>query len=575
MHRLRNLYGVMELGTRRYLLAALLLMPVVITAEMVTIGAVIPLLALASDQSREPGVVWAGVQLPAIAGASLASVAALLAMAVLAASALRLLLVWVSQRFVTMFGHELATAIFSRMLRQPYSAYLQRNSSEVLSAMEKVQRSVFGVLQPAMQGFIASVIALFIAALLFLIDPLATLAGATCVAAAYTGVYWATRRRLRDNSKVLARQGTQRTKLVQESLGGIRDIILEQSYQVFERQFGKIDIRYRRAAEVNTFIAGSPRYVVEASAVIAILAVVLMMSYRPGELTAAIPVLGALALGAQRLLPLVQQVWTGWASVRGNLHSLLDIAALVEPDADPPAARAAPLPLTDSIVLDRVCYHYDEGSFALRDLSLRIAKGERIGIAGPSGSGKSTFLDLLMGLLEPRSGVLVVDGRPVESSTRAAWQAAIAHVPQAVFLADDTIAANIAFGVVGPVQTERIEIAAQAARLGEFIAALPEGYQTRVGERGIRLSGGQRQRIGIARALYKSASLLILDEATNALDEATEAEVMQSIAELPQSLTIVIASHRRSTLELCDRIVRFESGVIRELRPTHGDAADF
>jgi ATP-binding cassette subfamily B protein len=562
----------MERGTQRYLLTALLLMPIAVVAEMLTIGAVIPLLTLASDEGRESGVIWTGVQLPAMAGTPLAGAALLLAVAALVAAALRLLLVWISQRFVTKFGHELAAAIFSRMLRQPYSAYLQRNSSEVLSAMEKVQRAVFGVLQPAMQGFIASVIALFIVALLFLIDPLATLAGAACVAAAYAGIYWATRRRLRDNSRILARQATQRTKLVQESLGGIRDIILEQSYDVFERQFGEIDSRYRRAAAANTFIAGSPRYVVEASVVVAILAVVLLMSSRPGELAAAIPVLGALALGAQRLLPLVQQAWTGWASVGGNLHSLLDVAAFVEPAAAPPGARTAALPLTDSIVVDRVSYRYDQGTFTLRDVSLRIVKGERIGIAGPTGSGKSTFLDLLMGLLEPNSGAIVVDGRPVERTTRPSWQAAIAHVPQSVFLADDTIAANIAFGVAGPIQRERIRSAAEAARLGEFIAALPDGYQTHVGERGIRLSGGQRQRIGIARALYKTASLLILDEATNALDEATEAEVMQSIAELPQSLTIVIASHRRSTLEQCDRIVRFENGAIRELNRTDEDA---
>lgn len=574
MHRLRCLYGLMERGTRRYLLAALLLMPVAIVAEMLTIGAVIPLLALASDKGREPGAVWAGIQLPLIASTPLVGAAVLLAMAALVAAALRLLLVWISQRFVTKYGHELAGAIFSRMLRQPYSVYLQRNSSEVLSAMEKVERSVFGVLQPAMQGFIASVIALFIAALLFLIDPLATLAGASCVAAAYAGIYWATRQRLRANSRILARQATQRTKLVQESLGGIRDIILEQSYEVFERQFGEIDIRYRRAAAANTFIAGSPRYVVEAAVIVSILAVVLTMSSRPGDLAAALPVLGALALGAQRLLPLVQQAWSGWASVGGNLHSLLDVAAFVEPAAAPPGERAAPLPLTASIVLDRVSYSYDGGSFALRDVSLRIAKGERIGIAGPTGSGKSTFLDLLMGLLEPRSGAIVIDGRPVERANRSSWQAAIAHVPQSVFLADDTIAANIAFGAAEPIEMERIESAAEAARLGEFIAALPEGYQTRVGERGIRLSGGQRQRIGIARALYKTASLLILDEATNALDEATEAEVMQSIAELPLNLTIVIASHRRSTLERCDRIVRFENGAIRGLDRTDEEATD-
>ena len=562
MHGLHRFYGLMTRGTRRRLLGTVLLMPVAIVAEMVTIGAVWPLLAIASGQDDEPTSAWFREWLMTATDRPLVAAAAALALAALTAAAVRLLLVWTSQGFVTKFGHEIAAAIFRRMLHQPYDAYLQRNSSEFLSAMEKVQRAVFGVLQPAMQGLIAAVIAVFIAALLCVIDPLATLAGAASVAAAYAVIHLATRRRLRLNSQILAQQATQRLKIVQESLGGIRDIILEQSHEVFERQFRDIDSRYRHAAAANAFIGTTPRYVVEASVIVAILTIVLVMSARPGGLIAAIPVLGALALGAQRLLPLVQQAWIGWSSVSGNLQSMRDVAAFVEPAPAQPRPRAVALPFSEGIVLDRVSYRYQGGPFALRDVSLRIDKGERIGIAGATGSGKSTLLDIMMGLLKPDSGAILVDGRLLDHDTRTAWQAAIAHVPQSVFLADDTIAANIAFAAVAPIDRERLEKAAQAAQLTEFIAELPDGYETTVGERGMRLSGGQRQRIGIARALYKNASLLILDEATNALDGATEADVMRSIAELPEDLTIIIATHRSTTLAGCGRLLRLQSGSI-------------
>lgn len=564
MQHFRTLYRLMNRATRWRMFATCLLTLLSIAAEIVTIGAVLPLLALASDP--ESGLISPGLRewLSFVGGTPLVGAAMLLALAAVAAAVVRLLLAWTSQSFVMSLGYELATSIFSRILRQPYSAYVQSNSSEALSAIEKVQRVIFGVLQPAMQGLIAAFMAVLIGGVLLVINATATIIGALSVAAAYTAIHWATRRRLRANSRVLAEEMTQRTKLIQEALGGIRDIILEQSYGLFEAKFGQIESRFRRAAAVNFFIASSPRFIVESAVIVAISAVILVMSARPGDLVEAIPVLGALALGAQRLLPLVQQAWSGWSNAGGNFQLLADIVALVEPAAPPSPTRAVPLPFSQAIVFDRVSYRYEGGHFALKDISFRIAKGQRIGVAGTTGGGKSTLLDLLMGLLEPDQGAIVIDGKPLDAATMPSWQAAIAHVPQAIFLADDTIAANIAFASVGPIDREGLEQAAEAACLDEFIAELTQGYDTRVGERGIRLSGGQRQRVGIARALYKRASLLIVDEATNALDEATEAAVMRSIAALPETLTIVMATHRLSTLESCDRVLRIEGGVLVE-----------
>jgi ABC-type multidrug transport system fused ATPase/permease subunit len=249
----------------------------------------------------------------------------------------------------------------------------------------------------------------------------------------------------------------------------------------------------------------------------------------------------------------------------GAFGLLADVIVLVEAPIieDRAPGEGAPLPFAKAIRFDKVGYRHEDGSFALKAIDLEIPLGARIGITGPTGSGKSTLLDLLMGLLEPDSGTVRVDGRALDADTRALWQAQMAHVPQAIYLSDDSIAANIAFGIpAAAIDRARLAAVAATAQIGAFIADLPDGFDTRVGERGIRLSGGQRQRIGLARALYKQASVLILDEATSALDDATEAAVMRAIMGLGKDITIVLIAHRTSTLSACDRLIRLEEGEV-------------
>ncbi|MFN3388233.1 MAG: ATP-binding cassette domain-containing protein [Allosphingosinicella sp.] len=561
MQALRTLYRLMTGARRRHLAATLALMLLGVVAEMVTIGAVMPLLALAADADTAlvgPRLrAWLGFA----GGDPLVGAAVLLVGAAIAAAAVRLLLAWASNSFVMKLGHEVASAIFSRMLRQPYAVYLRRNSSEILSGIEKVQPVVSGLLQPAMQGTIATGMGLFVAILLFFIDPMAAGIGGLSILVAYAAMSRVTRYRLRGNARIIGRAMTDRTKIVQEGLGGIRDIMIERSQPLFEQRFRAIDARLRRAVAVNAFIAASPRFVIEAAAIVAIALVTLAMSVRPGGIVAAIPVLGALALGAQRLLPLIQTAWHGWTQASGNVQLLKDIAALIETAPEPVRPPAAPLAFRDGLVFDAVSFRYEGGAFALRDVSIAIGRGERVGIAGTTGSGKSTLLDLLMGLLDPDEGAIRIDGKALDDATRPGWQAAIAHVPQAIYLADDSIAANIAFAAAeGGIDMARVRDAARAACLADFIESLPDGYETTVGERGIRLSGGQRQRIGLARALYKGTQVLILDEATSALDEDTERAVLATLAALPGDLTIIMVAHRSSTLDACDRRVRLEGG---------------
>ena len=345
--------------------------------------------------------------LAALGGSPVVGAAILLIVAALGAAMVRLALTWGSQRFVMATGHDMAAAVFGRMLRQPYAEQVRRNSSQTLAAVEKVQGVVFGLLQPAMQGLIGAFIALCVFALLLRIDARAAGLAAFSVALVYVGVSLLVRPRLRRNSEALAGTMVERTRTVQEGLGGIRDIILDRSEPLFEAKFRELDSRYRRAQAATQFVAGAPRFVVEAAGLVAIALVTLAMSLEPGGVVKAIPVLGALALGAQRLLPLLQQAYYGWSLASGNFRAFRDVIDMMEAPIPPPQPEAPPLAFERELAFDRVGFRYPEGRFALVDVSFRIRAGEHVGIAGATGGGKSTLLDLLMGLLEPDEGAIL------------------------------------------------------------------------------------------------------------------------------------------------------------------------
>jgi ATP-binding cassette subfamily B protein len=313
----------------------------------------------------------------------------------------------------------------------------------------------------------------------------------------------------------------------------------------------------------------APRFVIEAAGMILLAALALIIADREGGLAGALPILGALALGAQRLLPLIQQVYYGWSAYAGNravAGDVLNLLGMPVPEhATVVAKRAAPLSFKREIRIEGVSFAYSGRSEpALSAVSLTIPRGARVALIGQTGSGKSTLADLLMGLLEPGSGQILVDGVPLVGEARRAWRQSIAHVPQAIFLADTSVERNIAFGVAPEqIDRDRVVDAARRAELHSFLAGLPDGYQTPVGERGVRFSGGQRQRLGIARAIYKAAPVLVLDEATSALDSATEEAVTQALADLgDRGMTIIMIAHRLSTIENCDIVVRLENGRV-------------
>jgi ABC-type multidrug transport system fused ATPase/permease subunit len=566
------IYGLMNRRRRLQLVATLILMTAGAVAELVTIGAVLPLLALAADPSyfdRFPIVQQVLARVGASAEGNLMVPAAILLIAAAIFSGMmRLALAWTSYRFVYGVGYDISMRVYSRLLRQPYDHYVRQNSSVALAAVQKIYSVVVGIVSPVILAVTSAVISLCIVVFLFVIDPWTAAFATTSVGILYVGISVASKRVLLANSRQISAVHTERLKVVQESWGGMRDIILEHSQPMFERKLAEHEHDMRRLWSVGNFLTDAPRFVVEGIGIIVVALLAVYFSFQPGGLLAAIPVLGALAVGAQRLLPLVQQVYRGWASYSMNSHALKDVLELMSApvsSAKPPAPGDATLPRAITIEARQLWFSYSEDEPVLKGIDLTIRPGERVAFIGKTGSGKSTLVDVLMGLLTPTRGQLLLGGVPMNNSNVSEWQGRIAHVPQAIFLSDDSIAANIAFGSSSDeIDMERVLHAAERADVRSFVEQLPEGFATTVGERGIRLSGGQRQRIGIARALYKNATVLVLDEATSALDAATEASIMESIAGLDRELTIILIAHRLSTVAGCDTVYRLEAGRIAQ-----------
>lgn len=480
--------------------------------------------------------------------------------AALMAGGMRMSLLWVNTRLSFACGADLGIEVYRRTLYQPFAKHVARNSSEVISGISgKSDAVIYGVILPTLLIVSSSILLFAILMALLSIDPTTALIAFLGFAAIYLVVILSTRRKLAANSARIASESTQVVKSLQEGLGGIRDVLLDGTQQVYCDIFRKADLTLRRAQGSNQFISTFPRFGIETLGMLLISALAYSMANNRQAGGVAIPVLGALALGAQRLLPVLQQAYGSWTSIRASQSSLQDLLELLDQPLPAGAGRIEQisLPFQSSLKLDRVSFRYGENlPWVLKDLSLEIGAGETIGFVGTSGSGKSTLLDIVMGLLAPTTGCMSVDGVLINESNVRGWQLHIAHVPQAIFLADSTIAENIAFGVpIDQIDIDRVRKAATQAQISTDIESWPERYGTNVGERGARLSGGQRQRIGIARALYKHADVIVFDEATSALDSETELEVMNAIETLRGQVTVLMIAHRLSTLKGCEKIV--------------------
>jgi len=539
-------------------------------AEMATLGAVLPFLSVLADPEAvfKYSIAQAfGKMLGIASGEQMVLPLTLLFIGITLASAtFRLLLLWLSSRLSHVVGVDLGYKVYLRTLYQPYQTHLMRNSSIIINGItQKVANSIYA-LNMSLTLAISGLLIVTIAVTLFVINPVVALVAVGVFGIGYAVVGMVFRRLLVKNSEVVARNSTQLVQCIQEGVGGIRDVLLDGIQSVYGESYRQISFPFQLANARNTIYSGSPRYVMEAMGMTLIAILAYTLSHQSGGMSGALPMLGALALAAQRMLPNLQQAYAAWAGITGSKASLKDTLELLDQPLPEYASKSEPEPLcfVRNIQLNHVSFCYMEQDIeVLHDVCLDVPKGNKIGIVGATGSGKSTLMDILMGLLDPVKGSVLVDGKCVYGNLLKSWQRSIAHVPQSVFLSDGTAAENIAFGVPRQsIDMERVKQAAVQAQLETFFKGLELGYETVVGERGVRLSGGQRQRIGIARALYKQASVIVFDEATSALDNATERSVMAAIDALDSDLTIFLIAHRLTTVQECDVIIVLDQGHI-------------
>jgi ATP-binding cassette, subfamily B, bacterial PglK len=570
-------WRVLDARHKRRFAVTTLLMFVVSCAEMLSVGAIFPLLALLAAPEkifRYHAAAWIASRLGIESAAELMVPLALaFAAASILAGVMRTLLIHRLNEFSFDVGSDLGVKVYEKVLRAPYAKHVASRSSDQINLITyKTRAMVEGLILPVLflgnSVFMAVLICIAMAA----INAMATFASIIGFTVLYVAVYVLARRATVKCGKEIAEQNAIVVRSVQDGLGGIRDIILDGSYDVYANIFRDADRRLKKAQGLSNFIMQSPRFAMESIGIALIAMLALLLAKGQGGISSVLPTLGALALGAQRLLPVLHQAYSSTSSIKGNARAANDILAILtahdpRDDHAPGKHSTQPLAFRRELVLEHLAFKYrDDLPAVLSNVDLVIPRGARVGIVGVSGSGKSTLIDIIMGLLEPTQGRLLVDGKAIDATCVGAWRGQIAHVPQNIYLADMTVYENIAFGIpMEQIDQARAREAARRAHILDEIERLPEGFDTLVGERGGRLSGGQRQRLGIARALYKKASVIVLDEATSALDSATEAAVISSLYSIGDDVTLISITHRPSTLAGCTEIIQVDAGVVRQL----------
>ena len=542
-------------------------------AEVISFGALIPFLTVLTSPEKLFNNKLIKPILPILninnGTELLLPITILFCVAILISGLMRFTLLWYQTKLSYAVGADFAYKTYRNALYQPYSYQLLQNSSEVITGLGKASSLAGAIILPFFSIISSLLMLLMLLSTLFYINLKIALISISVFVIIYYIIIQTTKKRLSYNSNQISQQSTKMVKALQEGLGGIRDILIDGSQETYCQIFRNADLPTRKAQANSLIIGSSPRFVIEALGMILIAILAYSMSSESLNFYKAIPTIGALALGAQRMLPIVQLIFSSWTLLKSNEASLSDALVLLE-QSSPDLVNLNSInkiSFNYELTLRNLTFKYSkEDKLILNNININIIKGEKIGIIGATGSGKSTLLDLIMGLLYPTSGKLFIDGVEINNNNCRSWQLHIAHVPQAIYLSDSSIAENIAFGVpVHKINLNKVKEAAEKAKIAETIESWKDSYKTLVGERGIRLSGGQRQRIGIARALYKNADFIVFDEATSALDTETENNVMDAIGTLGEDLTILIVAHRITTLKKCNRIISLKNGQVENI----------
>lgn len=489
---------------------------------------------------------------------------------VIATTAFKALTTWAMLRFVTMRQYTLSRRLFKVYLRRPYEWFLSQHSADLgKSVLSEVQQVIVGALVPAMQLCTQAALAILVVALLMVVNPFLSLTVTFVLGGLYAVVMLLSRGYLSLIGADRVRANMERFHICNEAFSGIKDIKLLNLEDAFLTRFQAPSLRFMKHQATSQTINQLPQFAIQAIGISGVLVIILYQLMRNGNNYETVSLLALYAVAGYRLLPALQRIYGSAAQMRFAEPAVdvlyRDLIQAPISTEEKQRQDQPPLRLLQKLEFQDVFYSYPTGAApALNGVNLTIPAWSMVGFVGRTGAGKTTAVDLLLGLLEPSGGRLVVDDIPITGANRKAWQRSVGYVPQHIFIADDSVAANIAFGVEGKeIDMAAVEAAARIANLHEFVIdELEHGYDTMLGERGIRLSGGQRQRVGIARALYRDPDVIIMDEATSALDNITERAVMDAVTNLHSRKTTILVAHRLTTVQRCDRIFVLDKGTI-------------
>lgn len=497
---------------------------------------------------------------------------------------------YVINRFTQMRAHSISVRLFDAFMRHGYEFHLHKHSGEISkSVLDEAGQLVSKIYTPASQLIAQCVVIIMLSALLIAVDPIIALTVTAVFAVLYGSFYWLVRGRLMRMGEERLASNVERYRSVGEALGGIKLVKLLGREAAYVDRFSKASERMARHQSASTTISNLPKFIVESVGFggIILLALVLMAKHgghEAGALSNVLPLLGLYAFVGYRMLPAVQQAYSAATTLRGGSAALHSVYSALEASAHlKPLKReeVGPMALREAISLEDVTFWYQgAGRPSISDVAISIPAGATVGIVGCSGAGKTTLVDLILGLLEPRSGQIRIDGRRIDEGNIRSWQATVGYVPQDIFLVDGTVWENVALGLsLDKIDKAKVRECARMAQALDFIeGTLPQGFDTSIGERGMRVSGGQRQRIGIARALYRDPPVIIFDEATSALDNLTEREVMESIGILRGSKTVLIVAHRMQTIKQCEMLLFMREGRVASVgtyETLYADDAEF
>ena len=481
---------------------------------------------------------------------------------------IRITNLWFNNILAANIGSDFSSQAFKVIMNKPYSFHINSNSSAMINTTTKEVSDTVEIVRLILILTTSLLLVCGLIIGLFIINWQIALLSIFLVSISYFSIASYTKKILLSNSKLILRNNVSLIKATQEGLGAIRDVILHNAQKTYQDLYQASEIPIRLKQAENQSLSAFPRYCLEALGISFIATIAYFLTTKSSSNIEIIALLGSLALAAQRILPAMQQSYAAWASIKSNLAAVDKVIKILNSSTNvisniKPSRK---LVFENEIRLENIKFRYSENTpIVLNEINLTIKKGEKIGIIGETGCGKSTFIDILMGLLEPTSGYIYVDGICVndkaDKSLIKYWRNTISHVPQDIYLSDTSIAENIAFGVKkNDISYEKVRSAAKKAKISKFIESKSLGFNSLVGERGISLSGGQIQRLAIARAIYKNAEILVMDEATSALDNQTEKDIISEINSLSKNLTIIMVAHRLSSLEYCQRIIRLKNG---------------